>query len=177
MGVISNSKLRLVAVWLIDNTSLTFDQIKDFCNMDLIDIEMLADDTSSNNKGEDPVMLEILTREEIERCSNDENARLEYKKIDGYISIKDEKIGVKSQSRIHRKSKPDGIMWLLKYHEYLSDYQIAKLVGSNNNTVKSIRNKNYSNYKLLQAKNPVDLGLCEEDVLQKVIERHSKEAQ
>ena len=147
------------AVWLIENTALTFEQIADFCGMHVIEIQALADDQiASGMKGIDPVTSGQLTQEEIERCRKDPNARLVLKKS----SIPE--IKTKSKRKytplIKRRDRPDAIAWLIKYCPDMADAKICELVSTTKNTVASIRDRTYSKMSELRPRDPVLLGFC-----------------
>ena len=155
------------AVWLVENTTLTFKQIADFCKLHEVEVQGIADgEVAKGIVGYNPIMSGQLTREEI---------KLSSEKNDRPLNIVDEEIVVKNiESKIKkyiplskRQDKPDSALWLLKNHSILKDSQIAKLVGVTKNSVSSIRNKSYWNYNSLNAKDPVAMGLfSQKDLLQ-----------
>jgi len=147
------------AVWLVENTTLTFKQIASFCNMHEVEIQGIADgEVAKGIKAYNPIMSCQLTREEIELSSKDENRLLQIKVNEIKISDKAEKIK-KYIPLSKRQDKPDSALWLLKHHSQLKDSQIAKLVGITKNSVTSIRNKSYWNFNNLNAKDPVSINL------------------
>ena len=155
------------AVWLVENTTLTFKQIADFCKLHEVEVQGIADgEVAKGIVGYNPIMSGQLTQEEI---------KLSSEKDDRPLNIVDDEIMVKSlENKIKkyiplskRQDKPDSALWLLKNHSILKDSQIAKLVGVTKNSVSSIRNKSYWNYNLLNAKDPVAMGLfSQKDLLQ-----------
>ena len=147
------------AVWLVENTSLTFRQIANFCKLHEVEIQGIADgEVAKGIVGYNPVISGQLTSEEIELSSKDENRPLNI--IDEEIEIKEVENKIKKYVPLSkRQDKPDSALWLLKNHSILKDSQIAKLVGVTKNSVSSIRNKSYWNYNGLNAKDPVAMGL------------------
>ena len=140
------------AVWLVENTTLTFKQIADFCNLHEVEIQGIADgEVAKGIKAYNPIISGQLSREEIELSSKDENRPLEIKGSDVEISNTEKKIK-KYVPLSKRQDKPDSALWLIKNHSNLKDSQIAKLVGITKNSVTSIRNKSYWNYNNLNAK-------------------------
>ena len=147
------------AVWLVENTTLTFNQIASFCNLHEVEVQGIADgEVAKGIKPYNPIMSGQLTREEIELSSKDENRFLQIKVNEIKISDKAEKIK-KYIPLSKRQDKPDSALWLLKHHSQLKDSQIAKLVGITKNSVTSIRNKSYWNFNNLNAKDPVSINL------------------
>ena len=147
------------AVWLVENTSLTFKQIANFCNMHEVEIQGIADgEVAKGIKAYNPIISGQLSRDEIELSSKDENRPLQIKSADIEISNTEQKIK-KYVPLSKRQDKPDSALWLIKNHNILKDSQIARLVGITKNTVTSIRNKSYWNYNNLNPKDPVALNL------------------
>ena len=159
------------AVWLVENTTLTFKQIANFCNLHEVEIQGIADgEVAKGIMAYNPIISGQLTREEIELSSNDENRPLQIKNTDIKISNTDKKIK-KYIPLSKRQDKPDSALWLIKYHPQLKDSQIAKLVGVTKNSVTSIRNKNYWNYNSLTPKDPVAMNLFTQKDLIEAIEK------
>ena len=147
------------AVWLVENTTLTFKQIAEFCKLHEVEIQGIADgEVAKGIKAYNPIISGQLSREEIELSSKDQNRPLQIKSSDIEISTDDKKIK-KYIPLSKRQDKPDSALWLLKQHNVLKDSQIAKLVGITKNSVSSIRNKSYWNYNNLNPKDPVALNL------------------
>ena len=147
------------ALWLVENTTLTFKQIAEFCNMHEVEVQGIADgEVGKGIVAYNPIMSGQLTRDEIELSSNDNNRPLIIKSNDVNIDFSEKKVK-KYIPLSKRQDKPDAALWLLKQHSKLKDSQISKLVGITKNSVTSIRNKNYWNYNSLNAKDPVALGL------------------
>ena len=159
------------AVWLVENTTLTFKQIANFCNMHEVEIQGIADgEVAKGIKAYNPIISGQLSRNEIELSSKDENRPLQIKNTDIEISSNDQKIK-KYVPLSKRQDKPDSALWLIKNHNILKDSQISRLVGITKNTVTSIRNKSYWNYNNLNPKDPVALNLFSQKDLLEAIEK------
>ena len=147
------------ALWLVENTTLTFKQIAEFCNMHEVEIQGIADgEVGKGIVAYNPIMSGQLTRDEIELSSKDENRPLNLKNNDIEVEVEEKKIK-KYVPLSKRQDKPDAALWLIKQHTTLKDSQISKLVGITKNSVSSIRNKNYWNYNNLNPKDPVAMNL------------------
>jgi len=147
------------AVWLVENTTLTFNQIANFCNLHEVEIQGIADgEVAKGIKPYNPIISGQLSREEIELSTKDENRPLNIKSNDIKISGEEKKIK-KYIPMSKRQDKPDSALWLIKQHSQLKDSQIAKLVGITKNSVTSIRNKSYWNFNNLNPKDPVAMSL------------------
>ena len=159
------------AVWLVENTSLTFKQIAEFCNLHEVEIQGIADgEVGKGIKGYNPIISGQLTRDELEKSSKDNNRPLKISINEIEISSfesKDKKYIPLSR----RQDKPDSALWLIKQHSLLKDSQIAKLIGITKNSVTAIRNKNYWNYNNLNAKDPVAIGLFTQKELFEAIQK------
>ena len=167
------------AVWLVENTTLTFKQIAEFCKLHVVEIQGIADgEVAKGIKAYNPIISGQLSREEIELSSADENRPLEIKSSDIEISNSEKKIK-KYVPLSKRQDKPDSALWLIKQHNILKDSQIAKLVGITKNSVTSIKNKSYWNYNNLNPKDPVALNLFTQkdllDALEKAERRIKRE--
>ena len=159
------------AVWLVENTTLTFKQIADFCKLHEVEIQGIADgEVAKGIKAYNPIISGQLTREESDLSSKDEGRPLQIKSTDIEISNAEKKIK-KYIPLSKRQDKPDSALWLLKQHNILKDSQIAKLVGITKNSVTSIRNKSYWNYNNLNPKDPVALNLFTQKDLIEAIEK------
>ena len=165
------------AVWLVENTSLTFKQIANFCKLHEVEIQGIADgEVAKGIVGYNPIISGQLTDEEIKLSSEDQNRPL---------NITDEEIEVKNtESKIKRyvplskrQDKPDSALWLIKHHSILKDSQISRLVGITKNSVSSIRNKSYWNYNNLNSKDPVAMGLFSQKDLLLAIEKAERRIQ
>ena len=159
------------AVWLVENTTLTFKQIADFCKLHEVEIQGIADgEVAKGIKAYNPIISGQLSREEIELSSKDENRPLQIKSNDIEISFNEKKIK-KYVPLSKRQDKPDSALWLIRQHNILKDSQIAKLVGITKNSVTSIRNKSHWNYNNLNPKDPVGLNLITQKELIEAIEK------
>ena len=159
------------AVWLVENTTLTFKQIADFCKLHEVEVQGIADgEVAKGIKAYNPIISGQLSREEIDLSSKDENRSLQIKSSDIEISNSEKKIK-KYIPLSKRQDKPDSALWLIKNHPQLKDSQIAKLVGITKNSVTAIKNKNYWNYNNLNAKDPVAMGLFSQKDLISSIEK------
>ena len=167
------------AVWLVENTSLTFKQISDFCKLHEVEIQGIADgEVAKGIVGYNPIIAGQLTREEINLSSKDSNRPLNLQLNE--IEINNENKKLKKYIPLSkRQDKPDSTLWLIKQHPTLKDSQIAKLVGITKNSATAIRNKSYWNYNNLSAKDPVAMGLFTQkdliDALKKAERRIKKE--
>ena len=159
------------AVWLVENTTLTFKQIANFCKLHEVEIQGIADgEVAKGIKAYNPIISGQLSREEIELSSKDVNRPLKINNFDVEISNQDKKIK-KYVPLSKRQDKPDSALWLIKQHNLLKDSQIARLVGITKNSVTSIRNKSYWNYNNLNPKDPVALNLITQKDLVEAIEK------
>ena len=149
------------AVWLVENTKISFKQIADFCNLHELEVKGIADgDVAKGIKAYNPILAGQLTRDEIEKASTDVNKPLILNKKKLNISSNPKKKTQKYIPLSKRQDRPDAVVWLIKNFPQLSDNQIAKLIGSTKNTVSLIRNKNYWNISNLSPKDPVVSNLC-----------------
>jgi len=163
---------KATAIWLIENTSLTFIQISEFCGLHELEIQGMADgEVATGMRGYDPIDNNQLTKEEIKRCEIDSSARLELIKSTVVDSLPPRKKDTKYTPLSLRQEKPYAILWLIKrYPTELSSSQIAKLTGSTKNTVEAIRNGTYRE-AVLESKSPMDTGLCSYQDLEKALNR------
>ena len=159
------------AIWLVENTTLTFKQIANFCKLHEVEIQGIADgEVAKGIVGYNPIISGQLTNEEIKLSSEDQNRPLNI--IDEEIEVKNTESKIKRYVPLSkRQDKPDSALWLLKHHSMLKDSQIAKLVGITKNSVSSIRNKSYWNYNNLNSKDPVAMGLFSQKDLLLAIEK------
>ena len=159
------------AVWLVENTTLTFKQIADYCKLHEVEVQGIADgEVAKGIVGYNPIMSGQLTREEIKLSSENVNRQLNLKTNEVEIQNSDKKIK-KYIPLSKRQDKPDSALWLTKQHSILKDSQIAKLVGITKNSVTAIRNKSYWNFNNLIAKDPVAMGLFSQKDLIDAIEK------
>ena len=159
------------AVWLVENTTLTFKQIANFCSLHELEVKGIADgDVAKGIKAYNPIISGQLSREEIVLSSKDVGRPLQIKSSDIEISNTEKKIK-KYIPFSKRQDKPDSALWLIRQHNMLKDSQIAKLVGITKNSVTSIRNKSYWNYNNLNPKDPVALNLFSQKDLIEALEK------
>ena len=159
------------AVWLVENTTLTFKQIADFCNLHEVEVQGIADgEVAKGIVGYNPINSGQLTREEIELSSKDQNRTLIINTYNVEVSDSEKKIK-RYVPLSKRQDKPDSALWLIKQHSILKDSQIAKLVGITKNSVSAIRNKSYWNFNNLNPKDPVAMGLFSQKELVEAIEK------
>ena len=159
------------AVWLVENTTLTFKQIANFCKLHEVEIQGIADgEVAKGIVGYNPIISGQLTDEEIKLSSEDQNRPLNI--IDEEIEVKNTESKIKRYVPLSkRQDKPDSALWLIKHHSILKDSQISRLVGITKNSVSSIRNKSYWNYNNLNSKDPVAMGLFSQKDLLLAIEK------
>ena len=163
---------KATAIWLIENTALTFHQIAEFCGLHELEVQGIADgDVASGMQGYDPIDNNQLTRSEIKRCEEDNSAKLELISSNIIENLPPRKKDTKYTPISLRQEKPHAILWLInRYPEQLSSSQIAKLTGSTKNTVESIRSGTYRE-AVLESKSPMDVGLCTYQELEKSLNR------
>jgi hypothetical protein len=151
---------KATAVWLIENTTLNFEQIADFCGLHPLEVQGIADDeVAIGIVGQDPTANGQLTREEIERCQKDPSSRLKMLKQDIPMPAPRTK-GPRYTPVSKRQDKPDAIAWLLRHHPELSDAQVSKLIGTTKQTIAAVRDRSHWNSPNLRPRDPVLLGLC-----------------
>ena len=162
------------ASWLVDNTSLSFEQIAEFCGLHILEVQAMADDlASSKYTGRDPVHSGELTHEEIERGQNDPTYVLKMQRAPVDVSRTK---GPRYTPVSKRQDKPDGIAWILRNHPEISDAQIGKLIGTTRNTINAIRDRTHWNIQNIVAKDPVTLGLCSQRELDAAVAKAAKRA-
>jgi len=168
---------KATAIWLVENTTLTFDQIANFCGMHPLEVQGIADgDVATGIIGQDPIARGLLTQEGLEAAEKDPEVKLRLvSNFEQYI--KTEK---KRKSRYtpvaRRQDKPDAISWLIKNHPELSDPQIAKLIGTTKSTINSIKERSHWNIQNIKPRDPVLLGLCTQTALHAAVDK-AKSAQ
>ena len=162
---------KATAVWLVENTNITFKQIADFCNLHELEIKGIADgDVAKGIKAYNPILAGQLTREEIEASSNDNNRPLKLTKKTLDIRSNEKKKS-KYVPLSKRQDRPNAILWLVKNFPQLSNGQIGKLIGSTANSIALIRNRSYWNFSNLTAKDPVASNLCSQLDLQQAVDK------
>ena len=160
---------KATAVWLIDNTTLTFEQISEFCNLHVLEVQAIADgDVGQGILGFDPILNGQLTQEEIDNCCND--PELSLKKLASSLpENKNKNKGPKYIPLARRGDKPDAIAWIVKNHPEVKNNQISKLIGTTKDTIEKIRTRSHWNISNITAKHPVLLSLCTQDDLENAI--------
>jgi uncharacterized protein len=162
------------ASWLVDNTSLSFEQIAEFCGLHLLEVQAMADDlAASKYTGRDPVRAGELTMAEIEKGQADPGHALVMQKAPVNVSRTK---GPRYTPVSKRQDKPDGIAWILKNHPEVSDAQIGKLIGTTRNTITAIRERSHWNIANITPKDPVTLGLCSQRELDAIVAKAAKKA-
>ena len=160
---------RATAVWLVENTTLTFRQIAEFCELHELEIQAIADgDVAFNILGVSPVENGQLTAEEISRCEADRRASLQANELERNVKAKNAK-AKKMLSPSQRSDKPSAVLWILKNCPEIIDSQICKLVGTTKPTIEAIRTGTHKDMANIRAKNPVAVGLCTEKDLDNAI--------
>lgn len=166
---------KATAIWLIENTSLAFDQIADFCGMHTIEVQAIADgEVSTNLIGLNPVTNGQLTLEEIQRCETDPTQDLQLVPPvtpDDVLGKKKRYIAVSK-----RQDRPDAIAWLVKYYPTFPDSQIARLLGTTKATIAAVRNRTHWNSANIKPKSPALLGICTQAQLDKILEKYVKQS-
>jgi len=165
---------KATAVWLIENTTLTFKQIANFCQLHELEVKGIADgDVAVGIKAYNPILAGELTRDEIESCSKDPNKALKINQKTVEYEVK-KVTGPRYTPLSKRQDRPDAIAWLVKNYPQLSEGQISKLVGTTKNTVEAIKSRKHWNIQNITPKDPVALNLCTQSELQKAIEKANR---
>jgi hypothetical protein len=167
---------KATAVWLVENTALSFDQIADFCKLHPLEVKAVADgDAAQGIKGLDPIQTGQLTREDIERAEQDPNYRLKLADPKVRLPEPKRKKGPRYTPVSRRQDRPNAILWLVRNHPELKDSQIMRLVGTTKSTIQAIRERTHWNASNLQPLDPVTLGLCSQIDLDLEVMRAAKE--
>ena len=167
---------KATAVWLVDNTTLSFKQIGDFCGLHDLEVQGIADgEVAAGIKGFDPIVNNQLTAEEIKRCEADPKAKLVLKTIPEAVGERKRK-GPRYTPLSKRQDKPSAIAWLVKHHSNLTDGQIGKLVGTTKPTIKAIRERSHWNIANIVPTDPVILGICSQIELDEAVSKANKKA-
>ena len=162
---------KATAVWLVDNTMLTFKQIADFCGLHELEVQGIADgDVASGVRGFDPVANNQLTAEEIRKAEADPVLKLSLKYNAAAVG-EEKRRGPRYTPLSKRQDRPNSILWLVKFHPELSDAQIAKLVGTTKPTIQSIRERTHWNISSMEPIDPVALGLCKQTELDAAVQK------
>src|SRR5215813_2394200 len=172
---------KATAVWLVDNTSLTFEQIADFCGLHPLEVKGIADeDVAKGIKGQDPVSSGQLTREMIEEAEKDPKKRLKMAPPKHKMPAVKQKKAPRYTPVSKRQDKPDAVYWLLRNHPEFGDADIIKLIGTTKATIQKIRERSHWNATNIKAVDPVTLGLCSQLELDlavtRVTQRHERAA-
>jgi hypothetical protein len=166
---------KATAVWLVENTSLTFEQIADFCGLHMLEVKGIADgDVAHGIRGSDPITSGQLTREEIARGQQNPSHRLKLSRSKVLIPEIKAKRAPKYTPVSRRHDRPNAILWLLRHHPELKDTQIMRLVGTTKSTIESIRDRTHWNSANLQPNDPVALGLCTQIDLDAEVQKAAK---
>jgi hypothetical protein len=162
------------AAWLVDNTSLSFSQIADFCGLHLLEVQAIADDTAATKlTGRDPIRSGELTHEEIDKGQRDSEYVLKMHKAPDPVTRTK---GPRYTPVSKRQDKPDGIAWIIRNHPEVSDGQISKLIGTTRTTISAIRERTHWNMQNIQPKDPVTLGLTSQRELDAAVAKAQKAA-
>jgi hypothetical protein len=150
---------KATAMWLVENTTLTFEQIADYCGLHVLEVQGIADgEVATGIQGIDPVANGQLSQEELDRCQENPRAKLKMAKSDIPMPVKRTK-GPRYTPVAKRQDKPDAIAWLLRHHPELTDSQVARLIGTTKQTIAAIRDRSHWNYSNLRPRDPVLLGI------------------
>ncbi len=169
---------KATAVWLVENTSLTFEQIADFCGLHVLEVKGIADgDVAHGIRGSDPITSGQLSREEIARAQEHPSYRLKLSRSKVLIPEIRTKRAPKYTPVSRRQDRPNAILWLLRHHSELRDSQIMRLVGTTKTTIESIRERTHWNSANLQPQDPVALGLCSQIDLDAEVQKAAKRAE
>src|SRR5215471_7036148 len=165
---------KATAVWLVDNTSLTFEQIADFCGLHPLEVKGIADeDVAKGIKGQDPVSAGQLTREQIEQAEKDPSIRLKMAPPKHKMPAVRQKKAPRYTPVSKRQDKPDAVYWILRNHPEFADADIIRLIGTTKATIQKIRERSHWNATNIKAVDPVTLGLCSQLELDLAVARAS----
>jgi len=172
---------KATAVWLIDNTGMTFKQISEFCDLHILEVEGIADgDVAAGIRGADPIANGQVSREEIEKAERDPNYAMKPNSFDSdKMEPKTKKKGPRYTPLSRRQDRPDAIAWLVRNHPELPDAHISKLIGTTKPTIKAIRERTHWKINTINPTDPVSLGLCSQidldNYVKKAAEKRAKE--
>ena len=165
---------KATAVWLVENTTLTFQQIADFCDMHPLEVQGIADgEVSVGIMGQDPLTNGQLSKDEITRCEADESSKMELLKAKEAVANPRRKVQ-RYTPVSKRQDRPNAISWLIKYHPELKDAQISRLLGTTKTTITAVRSRSHWNIVNIKAQDPVLLGLCKQIELEAEVLKASK---
>jgi hypothetical protein len=163
---------KATAVWLVENTSLTFEQIGDFCGMHSLEVQGIADgEVAAGIIGQDPVAANQLDADEIGKGEEDPNYRLKLS-TRARENMKQKMKGARYTPVARRQDKPEAIAYIIRHHPYIPDSKIVKLIGTTKKTIQSIRERSHWNINNIKGKDPVLLGLCMQMHLDALVEKH-----
>ncbi len=169
---------KATAVWLIDNTGLTFDQIADFCGLHPLEVKGIADgEVGAGIRGLDPIGQGMVTRAELERCQKDPKLRLKIAKSVAADVKPPKRREPRYTPLSKRQDRPDAIAWLLRHHPEIGEQQICKLLGTTKNTVEAVRDRTHWKSQEIRPRDPVLLGLCQQIELDDAIARAKADAE
>lgn len=161
---------KATAIWLVDNTTLTFEQIAAFTGLHILEITGIADgEVAEGIKGIDPILTGQLSRQELARCEADPRARLRLEKKSSMLAPEPKRKGPRYTPLSKRQDRPSAIAWLVRYHPELSDGAISKLVGTTKTTIEAVRSKSHWNSPNIRPVDPVALGLCKQTELDEAV--------
>ena len=164
------------ALWLIENTALTFEQIAEFCGLHELEVKNIADAETYKIQPLNPVLSGQLTREDIAACEENPDARLTLRKEIVAAQQEQNKRGVGYTPKLHRQNRLGGILWIIKNYPDLSDNQVARLMRSTKPTVSSVRNKTHKSYSIIQIQSPIVVGLVSESAIHDAVAKAQKQA-
>jgi hypothetical protein len=163
---------KATAVWLVDNTSLTFEQIADFCGLHPLEVKGIADgEVARDIRGADPIANGQLSRDELDRAENDASYRMKAQKSRHAEYLKPQKKAPKYTPVSRRQDRPDAIMWFVRNHPEVADSQVAKLLGTTKATIDQVRNRTHWNSANIKPVDPVTLGLATQLELDAVVKK------
>ena len=161
---------KATTVWLIENTTLSFTQIAEFCGLHVLEVQGIADEeVAVGIKGKNPIASGELTSENISECENDVSKKLELQFTKIISSSRKKRKSPRYTPLSRRQDRPNAISWLLKFHPELSDPQISKLIGTTKSTITQIRERSHWNIQNVTQKDPIMLGLCSQNDLESVV--------
>jgi len=163
---------KATAVWLVDNTSLTFEQIADFCGLHPLEVKGIADgEVARDIRGADPIANGQLNRDELDRAENDSKYRMKAQKSRHAEYLKPQKKAPKYTPVSRRQDRPDAIAWFVRNHPEVADSQVAKLLGTTKATIDQVRNRTHWNSANIKPVDPVTLGLATQLELDAVVKK------
>jgi hypothetical protein len=163
---------KATAVWLVENTKLTFEQIGDFCGMHPLEVQGIADgEVATGIIGQDPIAAQQISREELDKAEADTNYRMKLA-VKARQHMKQKSKGARYTPIARRQDKPEAIAWIIKNHPYIPDSQIIKLIGTTKKTIESIRDRSHWNISNLKGKDPVMLSLCTQTSLNATVDKY-----